>query len=424
MNSLLERRNRVLGAGAPLFYETPIHIVRGEGALLFDADGRRYLDMYNNVPSIGHGNARVAAAIARQQSTLNVHSRYLHEGIVEFAETLVGLHSPNIESVIFSCSGTEANDIALRIARLATGKRGIVCTGAAYHGNSTLVGRLSPFERRRAPSDDVRTFPTPEMYRPLLAGDEVAITDAYIARLQEAIAALEAAGSGFGALIVCPIFANDGLPDIPGDFMRCASAVVHAAGGLVISDEVQAGYCRTGDWWGYQHTGLVPDIVVTGKAMGNGLPMAGTLASRRLIETFRAHTHYFNTCAATPLQAAAGIAVIEAIAEDGLAENARRVGAALKAMLRERQETDARIGDVRGAGLFIGVEIVQADADRVPDRPMAVRIVNALKDAGILTASAGVHGNVIKLRPPLCFSIANAEEFITAFDRAMVEAGG
>ncbi len=424
MSPLRERRDRVLGAGAPLFYETPIHIVRGEGALLFDADGRRYLDMYNNVPSVGHGNARVTAAIAQQQSTLNVHSRYLHEGIVTFAETLVGLHDPQIESVIFSCSGTEANDIALRIARLATDKRGIVCTGAAYHGNSTLVGMLSPFERRRAPSDDVRTFPTPELYRPLIAGDEAAITEAYLAHLQAAIVELESTGAGFGALIVCPIFANDGLPDIPADFMRRASAMVRDAGGLVIADEVQSGYCRTGDWWGYQHTGLVPDIVVTGKAMGNGLPIAGTLASRSLIEAFRAHTYYFNTCAATPLQAAAGLAVIEEIAAGRLAENTRRVGAALRAMLKQRQAADARIGDVRGAGLFIGVEIVQPGAERTPDRRTAVRIVNALKDAGVLTASAGVYGNVIKLRPPLCFSLENAEEFIAAFDKVMAETGG
>jgi 4-aminobutyrate aminotransferase-like enzyme len=417
MTSILERRERVFGAGAPLFYRQPLHVVRGEGVYLFDVEGRRYLDMYNNVPSAGHGNPRIAAAMAQQQATLNVHARYVHEGAIAFAERLVALHGPEIESVVFSCSGTEANEIAMRMAQVSTGKRGVVCTNAAYHGNSTLVGALSPFERRRAASDAVRTFPTPQMYRPPALG-----ADAHLDELAKAIAELEATGAGFSALMVCPIFANDGLPDIPAGFMGRASEMVRAAGGLVISDEVQSGYCRTGMWWGYQHSGLEPDIVVTGKAMGAGLPLAATLASRRLVEAFRAHTHYFNTCAGTPLQAAVGMAVLDAIEADGLAENAQVVGAALKAVLRERMARHARIGDVRGAGLFIGVEIVKGDAEKTPDRREAVEIVEGLKALGVLTSNAGVHSNVIKLRPPLGFSQENAESFIAAFDQVMAQA--
>ncbi|WP_312160437.1 aminotransferase class III-fold pyridoxal phosphate-dependent enzyme [Phenylobacterium sp.] len=419
-HTLAARRDRVFGAGAPLFYREPLHIVRGEGVYLFDADGRRYLDLYNNVPSVGHGHPRVVQAMAAQQAMLNVHSRYLHEGAVAFAERLVGLNHSGVASVVFSCTGTEANEVAIRMARIATGRHGVVCSSAAYHGNSELVGALNPFERRRAPSEAVRVFPTPELYRPIAPGaDQARNAEAYLERLQEAISALEGNGAGFAALIVCPIFANDGLPDIPKDFMRRACEMAHAAGGLVISDEVQAGYCRTGAWWGYQHAGFEPDITVLGKAMGAGLPLAATMAGRDVVEGFRARTHYFNTFAASPLQAAVGMAVLDVIEAEGLAENAARVGAAFKAMLRQRQPMDQRIGDVRGAGLFLGVEVVRGHGDSRPDKALAVEVVNRLKSMGFLTANAGVHGNVIKLRPPLAFSLADAEAFVEAFDQAM-----
>ena len=218
---LKARRDQALGAGAALFYETPLHIVRGEGVHLFDADGRRYVDMYNNVPCVGHANPRVADAMARQQATLNVHSRYLHEGVVAFAERLASLHGPQIESVVFSCSGTEANEVALRMARFATGRRGIVCTNATYHGNSELVGSLTRIDAAgRSESEEVHAFPFPETYRPIAQGlSESTLCEAYLARLEEAITRFEASDAGFAALIVCPIFANEGLPNVPAGFM-------------------------------------------------------------------------------------------------------------------------------------------------------------------------------------------------------------
>ncbi|MDB5443005.1 MAG: aspartate aminotransferase family protein, partial [Phenylobacterium sp.] len=355
--SLLARRTQVFGAGAALFYETPLNIVRGEGVYLFDADGRRYVDLYNNVPCVGHGNARVADAMARQQATLNVHSRYLHDGVILFAERLVGLQEARLESVVFSCSGSEANEVALQIVRIATGKRGVVCTNAAYHGSTETLGAVSYLGRRKRPSDEVRTFPFPETFRPLApAGGDPA--EPYLERLRVAIDELEGTGAGFAGLILCPLFANEGLPDIPREFLRRASDMVHAAGGLVIADEVQAGYGRTGRWWGHDGTGLAPDVVVTGKPMGNGLPLAATFTSRDLIDKFRARTRYINTFASTPLQAAVGMAVLDVIEEDGLLDNAAKVGAALKQALEQRRNRWPRIGDVRGAGLFIGVEMV------------------------------------------------------------------
>ncbi|MCC8429020.1 aminotransferase class III-fold pyridoxal phosphate-dependent enzyme [Reyranella aquatilis] len=423
--TLAARRDRALGAGAPLFYNTPLHIVRGQGVELFDPEGRRYVDMYNNVPCVGHANPHVAEAMARQQSTLNVHSRYLHEGIVSFAERLAALHGREIESVIFSCSGTEANEVALRMARMATGKAGIVCTNATYHGNSEAVGKMTRIGNGQNSAGDVRAIPFPEMLRPLISGaTEDELCEAYLDRLRQVIRSFEEDGTGFAGLIVCSIFANEGLPDVPRGFMARAAEIVREAGGLVIADEVQAGYCRSGVWWGYDVLGFRPDIVVTGKPMGNGLPLAATAASRRLVETFRSATRYFNTFASSPLQAAVGMAVIDVIERDGLAANVATVGAFLKAALAERQGRFASILDVRGHGLFIGVEIAKGDAAREPDADKAVDIINRLKDRGFLTSNAGAYRNVVKIRPPLVFQKSHAEEFLVAFDSTMAEVDG
>ncbi|HXQ15953.1 MAG TPA: aspartate aminotransferase family protein [Caulobacteraceae bacterium] len=423
---LAARREQALGAGAPLFYRAPLHIVRGEGAYLYDADGRRYVDMYNNVPCVGHANPYVVEAMSRQQATLNVHSRYLHEGVVAFAERLAALHaSPAIESVVFSCSGTEANEVALRMARFATAKRGIVFTDATYHGNSDLVSQLTRVGAAGPKSPDLRAIPFPQTYRPLeagLSGSE--LTDAYLDRLRAAIESLEQSGDGIAALIVCSIFANEGLPDVPQGFMARAAEMVRAAGGLVIADEVQAGYGRTGRWWGYDVTGFTPDIVVTGKPMGNGLPLAATAASRALVDGFRARTRYFNTFASSPLQAAVGMAVLDVIERDGLIANVAAVGSALKAALIERKLGWDAIGDVRGHGLFIGVEMVKDPAAKTPDAALAAEVCNRLKDRGFLTAPAGAFGNVVKIRPPLVFSQGDAEAFLDAFDATVAELHG
>ncbi|MCW5745154.1 MAG: aspartate aminotransferase family protein [Alphaproteobacteria bacterium] len=421
--TLAARRDRALGTGAPLFYNEPLHIVRGDGVYLFDADGRRYVDMYNNVPCVGHANPHVVDAMARQQGTLNVHSRYLHEGIVAFAERLTKLHPRGIESVVFTCSGTEANEVALRIARFATGKRGIVCTNATYHGNSEAVGKLTRLGTEPSAGGDVRAIPFPEMLRPIVPGaSEADIRDAYLDRLRDAIGGFERDGVGFAGLIVCSIFANEGLPDVPSGFMTRAAEMVRAAGGVVIADEVQAGYCRTGRWWGYEVTGFTPDIVVTGKPMGNGLPLAATAASKALVDGFRERTRYFNTFASSPLQAAVGMAVLDVIERDGLRENAGTVGAALKAALAQRKGRSASIGDVRGQGLFIGIEIVKDGG--APDRERAIDVVNRLKDKGFLTSNAGAFGNIVKIRPPLVFAQRHAEAFLHAFDATIDEING
>jgi len=423
--SLQRRRDHALGSGAELFYDPPLEIVRGEGVYLYDSEGRRYVDMYNNVPCVGHANPAVVRAMAEQQATVNVHSRYLHEGIVTFAERLAGLNYDRIESVVFSCSGTEANEVAIQMARIVTGKRGIVCTDATYHGNSELVGSLSYLGHAPRETGEISGFPFPERFRPLKEGlTEDELCEAYLARVTAAIESLNTDGVGFAALIMCPIFANEGLPDIPSGFMARVTDLVHREGGLVIADEVQSGYGRTGLWWGYEKTEFRPDIVVTGKPMGNGLPLAATAARRDFVESFRAERDYFNTCSSTPLQAAVGMAVLDEIERLDLLRNAAEVGTRLTRELEGRVDLHDAIGDVRGCGLFISIEMITDDNTREPDAALAISLSDRLKDKGFLVSYSGKFHNVLKIRPPLVFSHANADDFLGAFDECMAEMKG
>ena len=417
---LLARRDRAFGRGAKLFYDEPLHLVRGEGASLYGADGRRYVDMYNNVASVGHAHPRIVEAMARQQATLNTHSRYLSEPAIALAERLTALQRVT-HSAVFSCTGTEAIEIALRMARMATGARGIVCTNHTYHGNNTVVGALTNLPAGDTRHPDVRSIPFPETLRPLVPGLPVeALADAYVARLETAIEDLKATGQGFAALILCPILANEGLPDIPERFMAKAAALVRQHGGLIIADEVQAGYGRSGTWWGYDHVGLTPDIVVTGKPMGAGLPLAATCASRAIVEQFRAEARYFNTFASSPLQGAVGLAVLSVIEEEGLVEHSRTLGAELKAALSQRLGHTPGLLDVRGKGLFLAAEFVDAEGD--PDAARAFALVCALRREGFLTSIDGAFNNCVKIRPPLVLPRPDAMAFLDAFDRVTARA--
>jgi 4-aminobutyrate aminotransferase-like enzyme len=420
ISSLQRRRDLALGSGAELFYDEPIEIVRGEGVYLFDREGRRYVDMYNNVPVVGHANKAVVEAMAEQQATVNVHSRYLHEGIVSFAERLTGLYHDGIESAVFGCSGSEAVEVAIQIARLVTGRRGIVCTDATYHGNTELVGSMSYLANALPETGVIRAFPVPDRYRPLQEGlSEEALCDAYLDQVAACIESLNTEGCGFAALIMCSIFANEGPTDIPSSFMAKVTDIVHKAGGLVIADEVQSGYGRTGCWWGYEKTDYVPDIVVTGKPMGNGLPLSATATRKEYVDAFRAEKDYFNTCAATPLQAAVGTAVIDEIERLDLVRNAAEVGDRLTAELKKRISRYDVIGDVCGYGLFLGVDLVKDKKSKEPDAKLALTLSDILKQKGFLTSYSGRFSNVLKIRPPLVFSQENADEFMVAFDECM-----
>jgi len=413
--TLLERRNATLGTGAPLFYQEPVHIVRGSGVELFDDSGRRYLDMYNNVPCVGHCHPHVVEALTRQAQTLNVHSRYLHEGIVDYAERLAALHWEGIDSVVFSCTGTEAHEVAIAMGRACTGGRGIITTTAAYHGNSHMVRKLTHLGDSTH-HDDVRAFPFPDLYRPIEQGlSQTALCDRYLERIADAIEDFKTRGVPLAGLLVCSIFANEGLPDIPEGFMAKAAKLIRDAGGLVIADEVQAGVCRPGRWWGYEVTGFEPDIAVMGKPLGNGLPLAATAASSEIVNTFRKRSRYFNTFASSPMQAAVGSAVLDVIENENLLTTSAAIGQHMRDALQQLSEQVEAMGDVRGHGLFIGIDWVSDRGAHTPDREGAAQVVNTLKDKGFLISNAGALGNVLKIRPPLAFRMDHAEEFLNAF---------
>ncbi|MCC7461317.1 MAG: aspartate aminotransferase family protein [Gammaproteobacteria bacterium] len=421
--ALLARRERLLGPDTPLFYDRPLHLVRGEGVWLWDHEGRRYLDVYNNVPSVGHCHPEVVAALARQAAVLNVHSRYLDETVLDYAESLLATFDASLSTATFTCTGSEANDVALQMARATTGASGILCTDATYHGNTAAVSQLaSIFTPVGGYQPHVRRIPAPDSYRALGGLTGAALRDAYVARVEEAIAGLQRDGFGVAAMLVCPIFANEGLPDVPAGFMDAAVRAVRAAGGLFIADEVQSGFARTGDHlWGYPQTGTVPDIVTLGKPMGNGHPIGAVIARREHLAAYRRQFSYFNTFGGNPVSAAVGHAVLRVIEREGLLQNACEVGRYLRDGLRRLAGRHAVMGDVRGSGLFIGVELVSNRAQRTAAPRAARAVVNALRDRGILISRIGVHDNVLKLRPPLVFRREHADRVLTELDGALAE---
>ena len=309
-------------------------------------------------------------------------------------------------------------DDGMMMAQRVTGGTGFICSDAAYHGNSAQVSRLSHVGRRD-PDPGIRAFPYPQKYRPLRDNvPEADQKDAYLAALDDQIAALEADGIKLAGMLICPLFCNEGLPDVPAGFMAEAARRVRAAGGVVISDEVQAGVCRSGSWWGYEVMDFEPDIAVMGKPIGNGMPLSAVCASRDMVETFRKRG-YFNTFASSPLQAAAGNAVLDVIENEGVRENVQAVGAHLRSGLEALTQNAPDIGEVRGHGLFFGLECVVDRESREPDRERAVVLANALKDKGFLTSNAGALGNVLKLRPPLVYGKEHADLFLAAFEECL-----
>ncbi len=422
IDTIVARRDHLLGRHAQLFYERPVHLVRGEGACLFDADGRRYIDMYNNIPVVGHCNPRVVDALARQAATLVTHSRYLDETILDYAERLLGVHADGIDRVVFTCTGTEANEVAMQMARLASGGRGFICSNGAYHGHSDLVGMLT-----RAPlrgRADVRAFRFPDLYRPQEPGlSESEVCERALGEVRSAIDDLAAEGVPLAGMLLCSIFANEGLPWIPAGFMEQAAAIVREAGGVVILDEVQAGFCRTGRFWGYESTGVVPDIVTMGKPIGNGLPLGACAGRADLVDLFRERTGYFNTFSSTAMHGAVGMAVLDELQDRRLDEHALAIGAHLKAGIDAIAGPHGRIGAVRQRGLFLGIEWVADRDSRTPDTHGARAACEALKDRGFLTAPAGALHNQVKIRPPLVFDQAQADLFLEAFADVAAEQG-
>jgi len=415
---LLERRYRVLGRGSPLFYDKPLHLVRGEGVWLWDADGRRYLDAYNNVPHVGHCHPHVVEAISRQAAILNTHTRYLHEGIIAYAERLTSRFDPELSMAMLACTGSEANEIALRMATVCTGHRGIICTKFAYHGNTTAVAQISTvFPPPEGYGPHIRAVTAPDSYRDSRDSGGALSPASWLESIEAACVSLRENGQGVAAMLFDTIFSSEGLPLLTPPYMAEAAAIVRRAGGLYIADEVQPGFGRTGThFWGYQHYGVVPDIVTMGKPMANGHPVSGVVARRELATEFAAKVMYFNTFGGNPVSCAAANAVLDVIENERLQDNAREVGAYALAGLDQLAAKHDVIGDVRGRGLFFGAELVTDRRSKSPATAETKRVVNAMRDRGILLSRIGVHDNVLKIRPPMPFSKENADLLLSTLD--------
>jgi 4-aminobutyrate aminotransferase-like enzyme len=418
--ALLERRRRALPR-SPLFYEHPVHLVRGEGVWLFDPDDRRYLDCYNNVPVVGHGHPRVVRAVAEQQRLLATHSRYLHEAIVELAERLKATLPPALDAVLVVNSGSEANDLAWRIARAATGRSGAVVSAYAYHGLTEATHALSPEEWAKGElPGHVATVPAPDGYRGAYRRETEGWAERYATHIGDAAQAL--GGHGFAAIYLDPAFTADGILVPPPAYLAEAARWTRALGGVLIADEVQAGHGRYGTGlWSFQPSGIEPDMVVMGKPMGNGFPVAALVVRSQLLAAVPEEVELFSTFGGNPVACAAALAVLAVIEDEGLVASAAETGSYLRQGLEALAGRHPVIGDVRGEGLLLGAELV--DEEREPAAGRAGRVTEAMRERGILISTTGPAGNVLKIRPPLVFQREHADLLLQTLDEVLATTG-
>jgi 4-aminobutyrate aminotransferase-like enzyme len=425
-HDLLDRRRRLLGPSLSLSYRTPLHIVRGEGAYLYDPDGRAYLDCVNNVAHVGHAHPRVVEAGIAQMRLLNTNTRYLHDNVVAYAERLTALLPAHLEVAFFTNSGSEANELALRLARTATGRPDVACVDVAYHGNTQRLVEISPYKFNgpggAGRRDDVQVVPLPDPYRGVHRGGGSEVGAAYLDGARAVLDERATAGHPAGAVIAEAIPSVAGQVVPPPGWLAGLFDAARVVGAVPIADEVQVGFGRVGDdTWGFGAQGARPDIVTMGKPIGNGHPLGAVVTTRAIADAFNNGMEYFNTFGGNPVSAAIGLAVLDVVTDEGLQEHARTTGARLLAGLRELQRRHEPIGDVRGAGLFVGFELVRDRASRDPDATLATELVNRAAERRVLLSTDGPDHNVIKIKPPLVFSDADADRLVETVDEVLGE---
>jgi 4-aminobutyrate aminotransferase-like enzyme/Ser/Thr protein kinase RdoA (MazF antagonist) len=422
----LSVRQALLGKNLSLSYDKPLKIVRGWMQYLYDDSGRAYLDVYNNVPLVGHSHPRVVEAVEEQLELLNTNTRYLHDNINRYAERLTRLLPDPLRVCYFVNSGSEANELALRMARTHTGREHVIVLEHAYHGHTTTLIDISPYKfdgpGGRGPKPWVHVAPIPDDYRGLYRRGDREAGKKYASHVAEI---LEETGKQAGRIAA---YIAETLPSVAGQivfppgYLAEVYRQVRAAGGVTIADEVQVGFGRLGThFWGFQTQDVVPDIVVLGKPMGNGFPLAGVVTSREIAASFSNGMEFFSTFGGNPVGCAAGLAVLDVMEKERLQQNAFRVGQYLIERLKALEDKDELIGDVRGSGLFLGVDLVRDRTTREPAPQQASYVVNRLRERGILTGTDGPHHNVLKLRPPLIFSSSDADLFGATLEEVLEE---
>ncbi|QIK62576.1 aminotransferase class III-fold pyridoxal phosphate-dependent enzyme [Leucobacter viscericola] len=415
---LIARRNTTIGPYSPLFYNEPLQMVSAKGVWITEANGDRYLDGYNNVPHVGHSNERVVRALCEQAATLNINTRYLNERVVDYSERLLSTFGHGLDRVFYGNSGSEANELALRIARQHTGATGLIVSDYSYHGTTISLAEMTTGLKTREPlGAHVRTLRIPDLDRDERPEAEV-LADT-LAQLDAAIESLQEAGFGVSACLFDPLFSTEGMPRLPEGLVAAIVARVRAAGGLVIADEVQSGFGRTGThMWGHDYAGMVPDLVTMGKPMGNGHPMSAVVTSEAMLDEFGSHNEFFNTFAGNPVSAAVGEAVLLEMEEEQLMQRAATLGERALVSFREFADRHDFVRTAKGSGLFLGLDFA---IDGKPAPQLAKQVVEAMKQRKVLISRIGRDESVLKVRPPLAFGPQELPVLLEALDNALSE---
>jgi len=418
-DEILAARRRFVGGNISIGYRRPLQVVRGAMQYLFDEAGRRYIDAYNNVPHVGHCHPRVVEAATGQLRALNTNTRYLDEHLARFAERLADTMPVPLRICYFVNSGSEANELALRIARAHTRQRNLIVLDAAYHGNTTTLIDISPYKFNGPGGNGkppwVHVVPVPDLYR----GDFRGAAD-YVDAVGQAIDELRAGGAGLCGFIAesCPSVGGQIM--FPPGYLAAVYQQVRDAGGVCIADEVQTAYGRIGaHFYAFEHQGVVPDIVVLGKPIGNGFPLGAVVTTPEIAASFDNGMEFFSTFGGSTVSCAIGLAVLDVVRDERLQAHAREVGDHLLARLRSPPDRSALVGDVRGSGLFIGIELVRDRETLEPAAAEASDVVNRLREEGILIGTDGPYHNVLKLRPPMPFTTDDADALASALDQAL-----
>lgn len=426
LDETLSARKNFLGGNLNISYNHPLKIVRGWRQYLYDDTGRAFLDVYNNVPLIGHSHPRVVAAVQQQLALLNTNTRYLHDNILHYAERLVALVPAPLKICYFVNSGTEANELALRLARAHTRREDLIVLKHAYHGHTSTLIDISPYKFNGPGGTGqkpwVHVAPIPDDYRGPHRRGESDLGRKYAAHIAEILQKLKGEGRSVAAYIAETLPSVAGQIVFPPNYLAEVYKLVRAAGGVCIADEVQVGFGRLGThFWGFETQGVVPDIVVFGKPIGNAFPLAAVVTTPEIAASFNNGMEFFSTFGGNPVACAAGLAVLDVLRDEKLQQNALQVGTRWIEQLKDLQSTCALLGDVRGAGLFLGLDLVNDRSARTPATAQACYVVNRLRDRGILAGTDGPHHNVIKLRPPLIFSAADAALFSATLEDILRE---
>jgi len=424
----LFNRERLLGRNLSIAYRNPVKIVRGEMQYLFDESGRRFLDAYNNVAHVGHCNPRVVEAGQRQMALLNTNTRYLSDNVLNLAERIIATLPEKLNTCFFVNSGSEANELALRLARAHTGAIDLIVLDHAYHGNTTTMIDISPYKHDgpggNGPPPWVHKVPLPDLYRGLYRGVGPEIASLYSQHVVAVINSLWTTDKKLCGFIAESLPSVGGQILLPESYLGQVYSVVRAAGGVCIADEVQTGYGRVGShFWGFERYGVVPDIVVLGKPIGNGHPLGAVITTKEIAQSFNNGMEFFSTFGGNNVSAAIGTAVLEVVLDERLQAHAASTGEQLLNELRKLMKHHSCIGEVRGTGFFIGVELVENRETLEPATELADRVVNEMRERAILLGTDGPFHNVIKIRPPMPFSAGDAAELVLNLDQVLHDLG-